>query len=250
MDNLTQIIEAVLFASGTPRKITELTDKLPEKITQSEFDSSINELKLKYNQDNSGIMLIAFNNKYQLTTNTKYGAIVSEILTELKEKELSKVLLEVLAIIAYKQPITRLEIERVKNSSAEYALSFLLKVNLVQIVGRKDCLGRPVLYGTTEEFLKKFQLGNIAELPDYNAVLDKLELIGEFHKNQSELYREVDVSQEAINSEIDEELIRKDAKFRELERNLDAANVIDDMLADEEDLPDFLKGEDIQIIES
>jgi len=91
-------------------------------------------------------------------------------------------LLEVLAIIAYKQPITRIEIEKIKATSADYAIGLLLKVNLIEVVGRKDAVGRPVLYGTTDEFLKKFQLSEISELPDYQAVLERLEELGVFNK--------------------------------------------------------------------
>ena len=101
--------------------------------------------------------MLEFNGKLQLSSNTEYGTILAEVLTPLKEKELSRTLLEVLAIISYKQPITRTELEKIKATSADYAIGILLKVNLIEVVGRKDAIGRPVLYGTTDEFLKKFQ---------------------------------------------------------------------------------------------
>ena len=165
MDNLTQILEAILFASGSSRKKADIMALLPD-VKKAQFDKSIEELKAKYSGE-SGVLLLDFNGKLQFSTNTNYGDIVAEVLTPLKEKELSKTLLEVLAIIAYKQPITRIEIEKIKATSADYAIGLLLKVNLIEVVGRKDAVGRPVLYGTTDEFLKKFQLSEISELPDY-----------------------------------------------------------------------------------
>ena len=145
MDNLTQILEAILFASGSSRKKADIMALLPD-VKKAQFDKSIEELKAKYSGE-SGVLLLDFNGKLQFSTNTNYGDIVAEVLTPLKEKELSKTLLEVLAIIAYKQPITRIEIEKIKATSADYAIGLLLKVNLIEVVGRKDAVGRPVLYG-------------------------------------------------------------------------------------------------------
>ncbi len=194
--------------------------------------------------------MLEFNGKLQFSTNTNYGEIVAEVLTPLKEKELSKTLLEVLAIIAYKQPITRLELEKIKTSSADYAIGLLLKVNLIEVVGRKDAVGRPVLYGTTDEFLKKFQLSDISELPDYQAVLDRLEELGVFNKSQVQLYRDIEVSDEVIDNSYDDTSEKQRLeKLKNIERALDDASIIEDMLNSEEELPDFLDGEDYNVIE-
>lgn len=248
MENLTQILEAILFASGTSKKKSDILALLPN-VTKSQFDKSIDKLKEKYS-GTSGILLLDFNGKLQFSTNTEYGEIVAEILTPLKEKELSKTLLEVLAIIAYKQPITRVELEKIKSSSADYAIGLLLKVNLIEVVGRKDAVGRPVLYGTTDEFLKKFQLSDISELPDYQAVLDKLEELGVFNKSQVQLYRDIEISDEQINNNYDDtnEKLRLE-KLKNIERALDDASIIEDMLNSDEELPDYLDGENYDIIE-
>ena len=198
MDNLTQILEAILFASGSSRKKADIMALLPD-VKKAQFYKSIEELKAKYSGE-SGVLLLDFNGKLQFSTNTNYGDIVAEVLTPLKEKELSKTLLEVLAIIAYKQPITRIEIEKIKATSADYAIGLLLKVNLIEVVGRKDAVGRPVLYGTTDEFLKKFQLSEISELPDYQAVLERLEELGVFNKSQTQLYRDIEINDDQINN--------------------------------------------------
>ena len=97
------------------------------------------------------------------------------MLTPLREKELTKTLLEVLATIAYKQPITRLEIDEMRsNKNSEYALTGLLKAGLIEAVGRKETVGRPLLYGTTDEFLKRFNLSGIDELPNYDKLLERI----------------------------------------------------------------------------
>lgn len=117
------------------------------------ISNAILELEKEFSNDN-GILLIRFGNKMQFQSNPKYGEVISEILVETKEREISKVLLQVLAIIAYKQPITRAEIEDLRGINPEYAISMLSRLNLIYPVGRKDTIGRPILYATTEEFLK------------------------------------------------------------------------------------------------
>lgn len=248
MDNLTQILEAILFASGSSRKKADILALLPD-VKKVQFDKSIEELKAKYSGE-SGVLLLDFNGKLQFSTNTNYGEIVAEVLTPLKEKELSKTLLEVLAIIAYKQPITRIEIEKIKSASADYAIGLLLKVHLIEVVGRKDAVGRPVLYGTTDEFLKKFQLSEIAELPDYQAVLDRLEELGVFNKSQTQLYRDVEIDDNEINNSYDDtDEKQRLEKLKDIEKALDDASIIDEMLSGEDDLPDFLTGEKFDVIE-
>lgn len=248
MDNLTQILEAILFASGSSRKKADIMALLPD-VKKAQFDKSIEELKAKYSGE-SGVLLLDFNGKLQFSTNTNYGDIVAEVLTPLKEKELSKTLLEVLAIIAYKQPITRIEIEKIKATSADYAIGLLLKVNLIEVVGRKDAVGRPVLYGTTDEFLKKFQLSEISELPDYQAVLDRLEELGVFNKSQTQLYRDIEINDDQINNNYDDSQEKERLeKLKNIEKALDEASIIDEMLNGIEEMPDFLDGEQFEVIE-
>lgn len=248
MDNLTQILEAILFASGSSRKKADIMALLPD-VKKAQFDKSIEELKAKYSGE-SGVLLLDFNGKLQFSTNTNYGEIVAEVLTPLKEKELSKTLLEVLAIIAYKQPITRIEIEKIKATSADYAIGLLLKVNLIEVVGRKDAVGRPVLYGTTDEFLKKFQLSEISELPDYQAVLERLEELGVFNKSQTQLYRDIEINDDQINNNYDDSQEKERLeKLKNIEKALDEASIIDEMLNGIEEMPDFLDGEQFEVIE-
>ncbi len=249
MKNLTEILEAILFASGSSRKKSDILALLPE-VKKADFDKSIIKLQEKYSGE-SGIQLLEFNGKIQLSSNTEYGTILAEVLTPLKEKELSRTLLEVLSIIAYKQPITRTELEKIKSTSADYAIGILLKVNLIEVVGRKDAVGRPVLYGTTDEFLKKFQLRHIEELPDYQTVITMLEEMGVFNKSQVELYRSVEFDETKWSGGVpDEDSTERDNKLDMINKNFIDSNIIDEILSEEEELPDFLLGEEnIQVTE-
>ena len=182
MENIENVVEAIIFASGSAILKSDICEKVPELTTQK-LNSIIKSLQKRYS-DNSGIVLLEFNGKVQFSSNPKYGDTVADVLTPLREKELTKTLLEVLATIAYKQPITRLEIDEMRsNKNSEYALTGLLKAGLIEAVGRKETVGRPLLYGTTDEFLKKFQIESIDELPDYDEVLEKLMLISADRKS-------------------------------------------------------------------
>ena len=125
--------------------------------------------------------------------------------------------MQVLAIIAYKQPVTRVEIEDLRGVGADYVLAMLTKLNLIDVVGRKDTLGRPLLYGTTDEFLKKFGLNSLEDLPDYEELMRKIrDNFDKYYKSAS-LYREreidsevpevgvIDVREEAAAADADDE---------------------------------------------
>lgn len=169
MDNIKNVVEALIFSSGTPLSKKDIVEKIPE-LTPARLTSVVKELQKKYSGE-SGILLLEFNGKLQFSSNTAYGDVIAEILTPLRERQLSKTLLEVLSTIAYRQPITRLELEEMRGksdgttTSCEYAITGLLKAGLIEVVGRKETVGRPFLYGTTDEFLKKFGLTSLDDLP-------------------------------------------------------------------------------------
>lgn len=201
MENLKQNIEAILFTAGNAIKVEEILSKLPD-VTKSEFDEAVSELKRKYSGD-SGILLLSFNGKLQFSSNQLYGDLVADVLLPLKEKELTKTLLEVLAIVAYKQPITRLEIDDIRGVGSEYAIQTLSRLNLITVIGRKESVGRPSLYATTDEFLKRFELENINDLPDYEELLEKIRIIEGTDKlaTGSSLYKEVNISTEPFSAD-------------------------------------------------
>ncbi len=242
MENIKNVIEAIIFSSGSPIEKKELTEKLPELTTQK-LNSIVKELQKKYS-DESGVLLIEFNGKLQFTSNPRYGETVADVLTPLKEKELSRTLLEVLSTIAYKQPVTRLEIDDMRSGTgSEYAISALLKAGLVQAVGRKDTVGRPMLYGTTDEFLKKFQLESLDGLPDHSEVLEKIQLI--YAPMQETLFRERTIEDEG-DGERDDVQIAEEAAADVIEQSTEAIDeAMDDM---DDEIPEFLQGEEISVI--
>ena len=168
MDKLTNIIEAILFASGNAVPIADIADKL--NVTQGEVRKSLTELGKRYGEE-SGIQLLEFNKKAQLASNPVFKEEVAAVLNPIREKELTRTILECAAIIAYKQPITRTEIELLRGLNSDYAVNALLELKLIYPCGRKDAVGRPVLFATTDEFLKRFKLGSLEDLPDYDALM-------------------------------------------------------------------------------
>lgn len=195
MENLSEIIESILFVAGEPVLISDIASKLD--VSDKELKGAIKDLKTKFSED-SGLVLLQFNEKLQLSTNSKYAEQVAVVLNPIRERNLSKATLETMAIIAYKQPITRLEIEEIRGVGCDYAINILLEHNLIEVVGRKDAVGRPVLFGTTDEFLKRFNISAITELPDYNELLEKIKIV---RTKSDSLYNEYDVPTEAIKAE-------------------------------------------------
>lgn len=192
MENLCEIIESILFVAGEAVTVSDISGKLD--VTAKEMNKAIDQLKNRFSGE-SGIILLHFNDKLQLATNSKYAEAVSTVLNPIRERNLSKATLETAAIIAYKQPITRLEIEEIRGVSCDYAINILMEHNLIEVVGRKDAVGRPVLFGTTDEFLKRFNISSIADLPDYNALLEKVKIV---RTNSDSLYNKYDVPTDPI----------------------------------------------------
>ncbi len=191
MDNLKNIIEAVVFASGKGIKRQELLEKMPE-LNEKALNQAIEELKAEYSKESgSGIIFFTYGDKLTFASNDLYGTEVTTVLTPLKERELSRSLLEVLSLVAYKQPITRLEIEDIRGVNSDYAISMLSKANLINVIGRKDAPGRPMLFGTTDDFLIKFELQNLSELPSRKAIMDRIQLIERNKEDSRYLFAEV-----------------------------------------------------------
>ncbi len=176
MENLEHILESILFLNGNSVEIKEIKEKF--ELDKNELRAAIDSLKAKYTGA-SGIHLIEFDGKLQFCTNPEYSDVVSDLLNPIRARELSQSMLETVAIVAYKQPCTRLEIEEIRGVNSDYAISMLLKNNVIDVVGKKDVIGRPLLYGTTDEFLKRFQIESVDNLPDYNELLSKIKSISE-----------------------------------------------------------------------
>ena len=158
------IIESLLFVTGDPLGFKEISKILE---TSEEYTAElIIELEQKYGEHIRGIKLINLNNTYQLVTKAENSDYIQKLLKKNARQSLSQASLESLAIIAYKQPITRVEIDEIRGVKSDSALQKLLEKNIIKGVGRLDVPGRPIQYGTTEEFLRQFGLGNLNELPE------------------------------------------------------------------------------------
>ena len=173
-ETLASIIESIVFVSGNAITIKDIAEKL--EISEKEVLKQVEILQKKYDE-NSGINLLLFNKKLQFCSNPKFADDVAAVLNPIRERELSKSMLEVAAIVAYKQPVTRLDLEDIRGVDSEYAIQNLLKLGVIEIVGRKDAPGRPVLFGTTDKFLKRFQISSLDELPDYEKLFSEIQKI-------------------------------------------------------------------------
>ena len=222
LEKLTNIIESILFVSGTQIAISDIAEKL--EVSEKDILSAYEILQKKYSED-SGIHILKFNKKLQFCSNPKYSEDVSAVLNPIKERELSKSMLEVAAIIAYKQPVTRIDLEEIRGNS-EYAVQKLLELGVIEPVGRKDAVGKPVLFGTTDEFLKRFQISSLDELPDYEELINKIELIHGKSDSDEYLYKK-DV------------YVEEDSKSEDVDDDFDLPDI------SEEEIPDFLQGEEV-----
>lgn len=238
-ETLANIIESILFVSGKEVAVKDISEKL--EVTDGEVLNAAKSLQEKYGAE-SGVNLLIFNKKLQFCSNPANAESVANVLNPIRERELSKSMLEAAAIIAYKQPVTRLELDQIRGCNSDYALQNLLKLEVVEVVGRKDVIGKPLLYGTTDKFLKRFQISSLDELPDYDDLMDKIKLLhgddGDNYLFKKDVYDETKdpeflASQEGANDETA-------AASTEGE---DIPSV------DKEDVPDFLKGEKVDVIE-
>ncbi len=176
MENLANVIESVLFVAGEPVQVSDLCFKF--EVSKDEINEAVETLKLKYGEK-SGIQLLCFNNKLQFCSNPSYTDSVSLVLNPIRQRNLTKATLETIAIIAYKQPVTRLDIEDVRGVNSDYAINVLLEHKLIEIVGHKDAVGRPALFATTDEFLKRFGVSTKEQLPDFDKLMEDIAKIKE-----------------------------------------------------------------------
>lgn len=163
-------IEALLFVSGDPLTVKDLSNSL--EVSSKFVANLLNEMVLEYEDEKRGIKLISINGEYQLVTKAENSDYIQKLLRKNKRQSLSQASLESLAIIAYKQPITRVDIDEIRGVKSESALQRLLEKDLIKEVGRLEVPGRPILFGTTEEFLRQFGLKELKELPSLDLYSD------------------------------------------------------------------------------
>ncbi len=156
-------IEGVLFTFGEaiePSRIAKALD-----VETKEVVDLLHEMQAKYKEQKRGIQITELDGAFQMCTSAELYDVLIQIAKQPKKQVLTDVLLETLSIIAYKQPITKSEIEKIRGVSCDHAVSKLVEYSLVQEIGRLDAPGRPMLFGTTEEFLRTFGVSSIEELP-------------------------------------------------------------------------------------
>lgn len=242
MENLSKIIEGILFVSGVPVAFLDIAEKL--EITKEEVEKAVLELQEYKKNNGDGVQVLVFNEKAQLCSNKEYSEPISVVLNPIRERMLTKVVMEVCGIIAYKQPITRTEIENIRGgSTCDYAINCLMENNLIEIVGRKDAVGKPMLYGTTDTFLKKFNISSLDDLPDYNQLLDRIKVLHSDNDNSLFDYREIPEEDAAANmsEEEQEEIIKTIKESREeiLEDRTKLDDILDKFVEDLHNIPEI-----------
>ena len=164
--NYKAIIESILFTMGESVELTKIAAAV--ELDKEKTKQLLDELAMDYANAERGISIMELDGAYQMCTKPEMYEYLIRIAKQPKHRALTDVLLETLSIIAYKQPITRVEIEKIRGVSCDHAVNKLLEYNLIQELGRLDAPGKPLLFGTTEEFLRSFGVHSIDELPILN----------------------------------------------------------------------------------
>lgn len=162
-DKMEAAIEAILFTMGDSVEIDKIAAALEEDVKTTK--TVIQNMMQKYEAENRGIQILELEDAYQLCTRKEYYEYLIRVAKQPRKYVLTDVLLETVAIVAYKQPVTRLEIEKIRGVKSDHPINKLLEYGLIQELGRLDGPGRPIVFGTTEEFLRNFGVSSVTELP-------------------------------------------------------------------------------------
>lgn len=165
------VIEAILFTMGESVELSRIAKALEEE--EETVRNVIHQMMERYKKEDRGIHIIELDNAFQMCTKKETYEYLIRIAKQPKRHVLTDVALETLSIIAYKQPITKLEIEKIRGVKSDHAVNKLIEYDLVTEVGRLNAPGKPILFGTTEEFLRRFSVQSVEELPSINP--EKLE---------------------------------------------------------------------------
>jgi segregation and condensation protein B len=166
--NYKAIIEAILFTMGESVELGRIAEAI--ELDKKQTKAIIEQMMEEYKEDSFGVQIVELDGAYQMCTKSEMYEYLIRIAKQPKQRTLTDVLLETLSIIAYKQPVTKVEIEKIRGVSCDHAVNKLMEYNLVCELGRLDAPGRPILFGTTEEFLRCFGVNSIDNLPVLNPV--------------------------------------------------------------------------------
>ena len=164
-DNILAAIEAVLFSMGDEMPVSDLKEALG--LTDEDMAAALDRLDEKYSREDCGLNLLRLEDRVQLCAKPEYFDTLIKIIQKPKSYQLTETMLETLAIIAYRQPVTRLDIEKIRGVKSDYALNQLIEYGLVREMGRMDAPGKPLLFGTTDEFLRHFGFSSLDEMPTF-----------------------------------------------------------------------------------
>lgn len=167
---IKSIIEAIMFSYGEPVSIKDLNLAINEELAPKEIEIMLDILIEEYKENNRGIHIIKLGDKYQMCSNPEYADFIKKIIEPSRKKTLSQATLETLIIVAYKQPITKTEIESIRGVKCDRVISTLLDQSLIYESGRLNKIGKPILFKTTDEFLKLLDIESLNELPNKDLV--------------------------------------------------------------------------------
>ncbi|MCR4707863.1 MAG: SMC-Scp complex subunit ScpB [Clostridiales bacterium] len=168
------IVEAILFVTGNAVPTEDIAKALG--LSEEELDETLSALESACDYEQRGVRLLRYGKHVQLSTRPEYASYVERLLQPVQQQTLSQAIMETLAVIAYRQPATKGEIEQIRGVKCDYSVQSLLNKGLIEEQGRLETLGRPILYGTTDAFLRHFGISSLEELPeiDFNRLADKL----------------------------------------------------------------------------
>lgn len=183
MKDIIRNIEAIIYASEdgiTPQDIKHvLQEALAIEISKDELQNLIDKIIIKQQSEDEVLELKVINNSYQFLTKSTYHETINQLQLHRDKKKLSQAALETLAIIAYRQPITKLEIEQIRGVSCDYSVQRLLEKKLIQIAGKSDSIGKPLLYSTSAQFMNHFGINGVRDLPQLKDIVSVDNEIGE-----------------------------------------------------------------------
>jgi segregation and condensation protein B len=210
MDRIyNSIIEALIFSSDDSLGSAEIINAIKGidgediEITSNDIENVVDQLNIKYGEGNHSFRIVKVANGYLFATSEEYAKYVGYLSSEKTKRRLSPAALETLSIVAYKQPMTKPELETIRGVNSDHIISSLLEKNLITIKGRSESIGRPLLYATTDEFLKYFGLNNLSDLPKPRELEDIM-------NDEDFIEQKRQILMNAIEEEADKEIEEQD----------------------------------------
>ncbi len=170
-NEIPQILEAILFVAGEPVAVADLAQAL--EVSEMEIMHAVEELQREC--ERRGVTIHRYGDHLRMETRSEYAPYVERLLQPVQRQTLSQTAMETLAVIAYRQPVTKGEVEQVRGVKCDYSVQSLLHKGLIREAGRKEALGRPILYATTDRFLEHFGISDIRELPPLPSAQEKVD---------------------------------------------------------------------------